>query len=71
MKFGQHDAFDDGAYLTLIDSYISQRKAQGPSGTCNESKEEEDDEHQASGIAACVPNPPSRAPYTRPLTPQP
>ena len=30
-----------GSYLRLIDSFITQRKAQGPSRTCNESKEEE------------------------------
>jgi len=30
------------AYLRLIDSCITQRKAQGPSRTCNESKEEEE-----------------------------
>ena len=30
-----------GSYLTLIDSCITQLKAQGPSRTCNESKEEE------------------------------
>ena len=29
------------AYLRLIDSCITQLKAQGPSRTCNESKEEE------------------------------
>jgi len=29
------------SYLMLIDSCITQRKAQGPSRTCNESKEEE------------------------------
>jgi len=29
-----------GSYLRLIDSCITQRKAQGPSRTCNESKEE-------------------------------
>jgi len=29
------------SYLRLIDSCITQRKAQGPSRTCNESKEEE------------------------------
>ena len=32
-----------GSYLTLIDSCITQLKAQGPSRTCNESKEEEGD----------------------------
>ena len=32
-----------GSYLRLIDSYITQLKAQGPSRTCNESKEEEED----------------------------
>ena len=31
-----------GSYLRLIDSCITQLKAQGPSGTCNESKEEEE-----------------------------
>ena len=31
-------------YLRLIDSCISQLKAQGPSRTCNESKEEEEEE---------------------------
>ena len=30
-----------GSYLRLIDSCITQVKAQGPSRTCNESKEEE------------------------------
>jgi len=30
-----------GSYLRLIDSYITQLKAQGPSRTCGESKEEE------------------------------
>jgi len=31
-----------GSYLRLVDSCITQRKAQGPSRTCNESKEEEE-----------------------------
>jgi len=31
-----------GSYLRFIDSCITQLKAQGPSGTCNESKEEEE-----------------------------
>ena len=30
-----------GSYLRLIDSCLTQLKAQGPSRTCNESKEEE------------------------------
>ena len=30
-----------GSYLRLIDSCITQRKAEGPARTCNESKEEE------------------------------
>ena len=34
-----------GSYLRLIDSCITQLKAQGPSRTCNESKEEEEDLH--------------------------
>ena len=32
-----------GSCLKLIDSCITQRKAQGPSRTCNKSKEEEED----------------------------
>ena len=32
---------ETGSYLRLLDSCITQLKAQGPSGTCNESKEEE------------------------------
>ena len=32
---------EEGSYLRLIDSGITQLKAQGPSRTCNESKEEE------------------------------
>ena len=35
---GAHEA---GSYLRLIDSSITQLKDQGPSRTCNESKEEE------------------------------
>ena len=33
--------FEAGSYLRLIDSWITQLKAQGPSRTSNESKEEE------------------------------
>ena len=33
-----------GSYLRLIDSCITQLKAQGPSRTCNECKEEEEEE---------------------------
>ena len=33
-----------GSYLRLIDSCTTQLKAQGPSRTCNESKEEEAEE---------------------------
>ena len=31
-----------GSYLRLVDSCITQLRAQGPSRTCNESKEEEE-----------------------------
>ena len=31
---------EEGSYLRLIDSCITQLKAKGPSRTCNESKEE-------------------------------
>ena len=34
-------ATEEGSYLRLTDSFITQLKAQGPSRTCNESKEEE------------------------------
>ena len=33
-----------GSYLRRIDSCITQLKAQGPSRTCNESKEEEEED---------------------------
>ena len=36
-------ATEAGSYLRLIDSCITQLKAQGPSRTCNESKEEEEE----------------------------
>jgi len=41
---GLTDGFHPTVYscLRLIDSCITQLKAQGPSGTCNESKEEEE-----------------------------
>ena len=38
-----------GSYLRLLDSFISQLKAQGPSRTCNESKEEEEEEDSGPG----------------------
>jgi len=52
-----------GSYLRLIDSCITQFKAQGPSRTCNESKEEshaaEEVDEWSRGIAACSsPEPP-------------
>jgi len=43
-----------GSYLMLIDSCIIQLKAQGPSRTCNESKEEEEeDQHMALAALPC------------------
>jgi len=44
------------AYLRLIDSCITQLKAQGPSRTCNESKEEEEEE----GLAVSGDTPPCK-----------
>ena len=35
-----------GSYLRLTDSCTTQREAQGPSRTCNESEEEEEEEDQ-------------------------
>ena len=43
-----------GSYLRLIDSFITQLKAQGPSRTCNESKEEEE-EYLAAMWSGVVP----------------
>jgi len=37
---------EEGSYLRLTDVCITQLKAQGPSRTCNESKEEELGVHQ-------------------------
>ena len=42
---------DAGSYLRLIDSCITQLQAQGPSRTCIESKEEEEEErHLRRGL---------------------
>jgi len=40
------DGTEAGSYLRLIDFCITQLKAQGPSRTCNESKEEEEEEEE-------------------------
>jgi len=47
-KVGQEmcSGSEAGSYLRLIDSCITQLKAQGPSMTCNESKEEEEEEEE-------------------------
>ena len=39
----QQEVLFGGSYLRLIDSCITQLKAQGPSRTCNESKKEEEE----------------------------
>ena len=41
---------ESGTYLRLIDSCITQLKAQGPSRTCNESKEEEEEAYHQVGF---------------------
>ena len=41
LKYEMCSGSETVAYLRLIDSCITQLKAQGPSRTCNESKEEE------------------------------
>ena len=41
-----------GSYLRLIDSCVTQLRAQGPSRTCNQSKEEKKDS-RTSDIRAC------------------
>ena len=53
-----------GSYSRLIDSCITQLKAQGPSRTCNESKEEEEDTSMLKRMpaAGALPPPPPPAP---------
>jgi len=57
-----------GSYLRLIDSCITQLKAQGPSRTCNECKEEEE---EASTVAECSDSHPGlrRCVFDSPLSP--
>ena len=54
---GSRDHYEAGSYLRLIDSCITQLKAQGPSRTCNVSKEEEGSRPSGatSGCSACTP----------------
>jgi len=40
----RHLRSEAGSYLRFIDSCITQLKVQGPSRTCNESKEEEEED---------------------------
>ena len=40
-RTGRRSGSEAGSYLRLIDSCITQLKSQGPSRTCNESKEED------------------------------
>ena len=44
-----------GSYLRLVDCCTTQRKAQGPFRTCNESKEE--DEEASTGMRFTIPGP--------------
>ena len=46
--------YEDMSFLRLIDSCITQLKAQGPSRTCNESKEEEEYEDECSSFISFV-----------------
>ena len=54
-----------GSYLRRIDSCITQLKAQGPSRTCNESKEEEElyQQRTTTGAMATVSRAPRRSRY--------
>ena len=45
---------ETGSYFRLIDSCITQLKAQGPSRTCNESKEEEEESMVSVSVAASL-----------------
>jgi len=57
------------AYLRLIDSCITQLKAQGPSRTCNESKEEEEEEEATP--ETLIPTPETLNPTPETLIPTP
>jgi len=46
-----------GSYLRLIDSCITQLKDQGPSRTCNERKEEEEELTEARSFCAARSSP--------------
>jgi len=46
---------EEGSYLRLIDFCITQLTAQGPSRTCNESKEEEEDLPTSPSSPPCSP----------------
>ena len=49
---GSHGtASEAGSYLRLIDFCITQLKAQGPSKTCNESKEEQEEDLSEEGTS--------------------
>ena len=48
------DGSEAGSYLRLIDSFITQIKTQGPSRTCNESKEEEEKKGMMMGMGSGV-----------------
>jgi len=52
-----------GSYLRLIDFCITQLKAQGPSRTCNESKEEE---KKPVRVRTYAPNPLTAPPALKP-----
>ena len=42
LPWSREPGTEAGSYLRIIDSCITQLKAEGPSRTCNESKEEEE-----------------------------
>jgi len=50
---------EEGSYLRIVDLCITQLKAQGPSRTCNESKEEEEEEEGAKLGAIMLKNAPT------------
>jgi len=51
-----------GSYLRRIDSCVTQLKAQGPSRTCNESKEEEEESlEETDQLSVFGPHPSSAA----------
>ena len=62
---------EEGSYLRFIDSFITQLKAQGPSRTCTESKEEEEEVRYTLNPQPSTLNPQPSTLNPQPSTPNP